>query len=601
MTDLGSSFLLALPETDRIPFRNLALIRPQLPTERQLELIESFARNLASPRLLTLIARTPHWLVNASVLHALAGNECTPEPIRRDLELAVSLMDLMREMDRAPEAEREERSEAIRTTYQQLSAELKPVVKQMAKQLSRSVNATGTTLDMPPLPTTEPDWEVLTRPPQGRTRTGPVFRAPVPDRVASAESTLLQEDLERFLMDDSAEVRAAALRNPALTEEVVLHFMAMGARPELFDEVYQEARWYFKDPVREAFLEAPACPDSIARKMSLSRDLVQMLERRGRSRRQLHRIVSLFTQLEASEYQFLTYWAKRRAPSMLRVIKVFFDRLQRRRTSQASGLGGSPTDGRWVSLEERVFMANQASQPEQIAAALRDSDPQVFQVALENPGLTPRELVSVIPHLDSIRAERVAQSRTWSGYPSVREALLHNVHLPEAAALSILRGLGGAPRVMLDVLRDQRIPHPSVKQEALGMLRQAYLEMSAPQRIVALRSSGGELLRHLPGEVLKDEETLRMLISDRQLDPAILLRLARNKLTPRPILEQIAGHPVLMAHPAVMTELLLNPKTPRQASTRIWGLLSEAEQRQLLRSPHLPTSLRVLTQFGSGT
>jgi hypothetical protein len=83
-----------------------------------------------------------------------------------------------------------------------------------------------------------------------------------------------------------------------------------------------------------------------------------------------------------------------------------------------------------------------------------------------------------------------------------------------------------------------------------------------------------------------------VMVSDRQLDPGILLRLARNKLTPRAVLEQIAGHPVLMAHTPIMSELLLNPKTPREASVRIWELLSETEQQQLLRSPHLPTALR---------
>jgi hypothetical protein len=49
-----------------------------------------------------------------------------------------------------------------------------------------------------------------------------------------------------------------------------------------------------------------------------------------------------------------------------------------------------------------------------------------------------------------------------------------------------------------------------------------------------------------------------------------------------------------MAHAAIMAELLLNPKTPRDASVRIWCLLSEAEQQQLLRSPHLPSTLRAM-------
>ena len=60
MAELEVPFLAALTERERIHFRNLALIRPQLPSESQLQLIEGLARNLAQPRLLTLIARTPH-------------------------------------------------------------------------------------------------------------------------------------------------------------------------------------------------------------------------------------------------------------------------------------------------------------------------------------------------------------------------------------------------------------------------------------------------------------------------------------------------------------------------------------------------------------
>jgi hypothetical protein len=161
-------------------------------------------------------------------------------------------------------------------------------------------------------------------------------------------------------------------------------------------------------------------------------------------------------------------------------------------------------------------------------------------------------------------------------------------------ALGLLERLETA-RALLDVLRDERIPHQEVKQRALEKLRSSYAALSPAQRILALRANGGELLRHLPQEILKDEPALQLLVADRQLDPSILLRLARNKQTPRAILEGIASHPVLMAHPAVMQELLLNPKTPREAGIRIWGLLSEGEQQHLLRSPHLPAHLRQAT------
>ena len=593
MPELEFPFMAELPEQDRLQFRNLALLRPQIPTERQLALVESLSRSLSSPRLLTLIARTPHWLVHGPVLQALAENEATPEPIRRDLEMVVALFDLMRDMDRAPAQEKEERSETVKSVYQNLPAELRPVVKQQAKLLARTVNSTGTTMELPPLPDQDQDWEALTRPPRSG-RELATLRGSKPDLLARAETTHILTELQELLLDPEPDIRAAALRNAALSEEVLLESLAHCTSEDFFEEIYGEARWYFRDTVREVIYGSPHCQGPLAKKIADSKDLVALLERGGRDRPSLRRAVSLFTQLDETEYQFLTFWAKRKAPSMLRVIKIFFDRLQRRRRNQASGLNSSQEEGQWVSLEERVFMANQSTQPDQIIAALKDADLQVFQVVLENPGLGPKELLAAIPHLAGDRAEQVAQHSDWRTFPAVREALLHNVHLGEGTALALL-ALVDNPRALLDLLRDQRLPHVSVKQGALEMLRAGYEAMTVPQRILALRSSGGELLRHLPQEILKDEATLQLLVADRQLDPSILLRLARNKQTPRHILEVIAAHPVLMAHSAVMQELLLNPKTPREAASRIWGLLSDTEQQYLLRSPHLPGALRHLS------
>jgi hypothetical protein len=320
---------------------------------------------------------------------------------------------------------------------------------------------------------------------------------------------------------------------------------------------------------------------------------VAALERGAPNAASLRRIVSLFTQLEEGEYQFVTYWAKRQSPQLLRVVKYFYDRLVRQRSGLSSVLPERGEDGRWASLEERVFLATQATQEDQIIPVLKDPDPQVFRLALENPALTPRMLASTLPSLDRGRAEQVAAHATWQEDPLVAETLIHHPHLTEATALRLLANLPGL-RPAIEILRDPRLQHLEVKRRALETLRSLYMGMDVSERITALRTSGGELMRHLPQEVLQDEETLRRMVSDRQLDPGILLRLARNKLTPRAVLEQIASHPVLLAHAAIMSELLLNPKTPREASARIWGLLSETEQQQLLRSPHLPATLRTL-------
>ena len=592
MSSVGESvFLESLTDSERIHFRNLMLIRPQLPSEGQVRMLEGLARSLASPRLLALMARTPHWLAHWPILLGLAENEATPEAIRRDLEMVVSLFDQMREMDRAPVGEKPDRSESVKTLYSQLPAGLKPVAKLLAKQLAKTVTASGTTQELPPLPDEHPDWEALT--------TLPVAPPPQPlaegldraGRLARAGHTAQPEELLSFLVASDPDIRQAALQNPLVSEDLICRALAQSEDAAFFEEVYAEARWYFREPVRASLRDAPGCPADLSRRVGLSQLLVAALEQGTRDRLSVQRIVSLFTQLAESEYQFITYWAKRQSPDLLRVVKYFYDRLQRQQSNLASALPERGEEGRWATMEERVFLATQATQEEQISQVLRDPDLQVFRLALENPALSPRLLASAVSALDHARVEAIAAHRSWSEDPMVAEALVHHPQLSEASALRLLPQLPGM-KPSIEILRDARILHLEVKRRALESLRQLYQDMDVPHRITALRTSGGELMRHLPQEVLQDEETLRRMVADRQLDPGILLRLARNKLTPRAVLEQIAGHPVLMAHAAIMSELLLNPKTPREASMRIWGLLSEAEQQQLLRSPHLPSALR---------
>lgn len=595
MEALDFPFLEELSETERHHFRTLRLIRSQLPSEGQLTLLEGLAKSLSHPRLLTLIARTPHWLVHGPVLQGLSENEATPESIRRDLEMAVSIFDLMRELDKAAPDEKEERSLTLKAVYHQLRPDLKPIVKQQAKQLARQVQPSGTTLELPPIPTDDEDWEELTCPPAAESR--PALPPPpllgLAAMLERAATTHQPDELCEFLIHSELEIQSAALRNPQITEEILALSLPKGRNPEFFDEVYHEARWYFREPVRRAIQESPASSQALSRRIALGEQLLAHLIRGTTDPRSLRRIVSLFTQLEEGEYQFITYWAKHHAPHLLRVVKFFYDRLQRRRSSLASGLPSQPDQGRWASLEERVFTANQATAPDQLVASLLDPDPSVFAIVLENPGLMPREILSAIPRLDGTRLQRLASHRSWGENGAIREALLHNPQIPEIIALRLLEGLT-SPRVLLDLLRNARIPHMELKRRAQETLRASYLAMDIQGRILALRSTGGELIRYLPLEVLKDEETLRQLVSDRQLDPSLLLRLTRNKQTPRSVLELISTHPTLMAHPPIMSELLLNPKTPREAAVRVWGLLSESEQEELRASPHLPATLRHL-------
>ncbi|HJW08321.1 MAG TPA: hypothetical protein VJ483_01730 [Holophagaceae bacterium] len=594
---LANEFFLRTDWTDveRLHFQHLALMRPQLATEAQLAHLEGLARNLTSPRLLALMCRTPHWLCHWPLLQNLAQNEATPEALRRDLEMVVSLFAMMRELDVAPAAEKADVADTVKHIYAQLRPDLKPVAKLLAKQLARSLGGSGSTQELPPLPGEDQDWEsLLTIPAAPAAAAQPPAPPSLEQQLERALETVQPDELVELMAHGDGGVRAAATQNPLFNEELLCRALHESVHPEFFLEIYHEPRWYFRDAVRETFMEAPACPEDLARKVARSLSLVVWLHGGAKDRGTLRRMASLFTQLEESEYQYVTYWAKRQQPQLLRVVKYFYDRLQRMQSRLSAAVPAQTApEGRWASLEERVFLASQTTQGDQLSQVLLDPDPQVFRLALENPALTPRILAAVIPSLPKDRAQTLAAHGDWSADPSVREALLHNGQVDEPTALDLLAGLQGM-RPLLEVLRNPRIPHLEVKRQAQERLRRLYADLDALQRVHALRSSGGELMRHLPQEVFQDEDTLRLMVSDRQLDPSILLRLARNKLTPRMVLDQIAGHPVLMAHPAIMSELLLNPKTPRESAARVWGLLSESEQQSLLRSPHLPTTLRAM-------
>ena len=588
-----ASFLASLPEQDQLHFRNLALVRPQLPSESQLRLLEGLAGALASPRLLTLMARTPHWLCHWPILLALAGNEATPEAIRRDLELVVSLFDQMRELDQAPAPEKPEREAAVKALHTQLGPDLRPVAKRLAKQLARPVATTGTTQELPPLPPDHPDWEALTQLPSD-----PVV-APEPSlldhgsRLARARHSLQPEELLAALVDPDPEVRRTALQNPLVSEELLCRALLLCTVPGFFGEVYAEAKWYFRTEVRESLLAAPAAPEGLARRIGRTRLLVETLAQDLRDPGTLRRIVSLFTQLDEDEYHFITHWVRRHASPLLRVVKHFYDHLPRREPEPATGLPDSADAGRWSSLEARVAQAARSTQEERIGQILRDPAPGAFRIALENPALSPGLLAAALPALGADRIEALAAHGTWPLDPLVAEALTHHPALSEASALALLDRLPGL-KPFVEILRDPGIPHLEVRRRALELLRRRYLALRLPDRITALQASGGELLRHLPQEVLQDGETLLALVADPLLDPGILLRLARNKLTPQPVLKEIARHPARARHPPLSAELLLHPKTPRDTAARLWGRLPGSERRQLLRSPHRPATRRPL-------
>jgi hypothetical protein len=110
-----------------------------------------------------------------------------------------------------------------------------------------------------------------------------------------------------------------------------------------------------------------------------------------------------------------------------------------------------------LTFGERISLARRAS-PSVAAALLLDTEPRVWQSALENPRLTEAAMVKALQKTGATPAfvEAVCRHGKWSLRHEIRTALLRNPHTPLARAIEFARRL--PPQLLRDVLHASRLP-----------------------------------------------------------------------------------------------------------------------------------------------
>lgn len=110
-----------------------------------------------------------------------------------------------------------------------------------------------------------------------------------------------------------------------------------------------------------------------------------------------------------------------------------------------------------VTFGERISLARRAS-PMVASALLADSEPRVWQTALENPRLAEVAVVNVLlrPNASAALVRAICDHAKWSVRPEIRAALLQNELTPLARALGFARQF--SPEQLRDLLHTSRLP-----------------------------------------------------------------------------------------------------------------------------------------------
>ncbi len=232
------------------------------------------------------------------------------------------------------------------------------------------------------------------------------------------------EELERLLSDPSKEVLKALLDNAHLAEPQLLLLLQRADLPgEIVEEVAQRSEWIASYRVKLAVVKHPRTP----RLVSMG----------------LLKFLYLFDLMTVSLLPTVPAEIQQQADGMI-----------------VGRIGQLP-------LGQKLTLARRGP-ARVLAALLAEGQPQVIQVALDNPGLTEevlvRLLVGRVSHPTVVR--EVAEHRKWSVRRDIRFALIRHPQTPEAlreplisqtvtADLEKLLQEGALPSTTLELVRKE--------------------------------------------------------------------------------------------------------------------------------------------------
>ena len=221
---------------------------------------------------------------------------------------------------------------------------------------------------------------------------------------------------------------------------------------------------------------------------------------------------------------------------------------------------------------------------------LVSAPPEFLAGAVENPELTPRELVLLLRNRqaqpDLLR--RVATDREWMRNLEVRRAVALHPRTP----LAILRNL--VPQLywneLLEVALSPQV-NPVARRQAEIRLIARVEELAEGERVTLARRASRAVI-----SVLIDcgsTRELQGLLGNPRMIESDAVRIASRKSASPDALALLAAHDRWGHRREVRLALIANSRTPVPSSLRILRGLSVQDLRRLLRDERVPRIVRV--------
>jgi hypothetical protein len=544
-----------------------------------------------SAPVLAFLAAQPRWYGDWQVREGLLRNDRTPPRVRRELEMSVAVLELLRDLD-APDlapAERAEIGEDLRRLVHALAEPDRRAVKGRAHELSASRRA-GT----PGGPTADGTGTVAARLPVSRADdaltqvlgelvpTGEIPPAPGatgglpgPGRGAAGEGGAAPPGLD-LLAQEVASIAAAddARMHEALREVEAATWGSAGPT-DLDDAEVELVEADLLGPDEAATAEAAPALLPAARPVPPAAASPPLSPPAPPAPSTPSTLPAPAAPPVPPALPAPPTGAAQPDPPALG---------PPRGTAPGPGLAALPR-------ADRARLAAGTADADVLAQLVHDHDGDV-QVALAgNPALSEAHAVVLARHASSRAAEAIHRNRRHFCRPTVQRAFLECPQAPSVALLEIVNGMGRIPD-LLALLRNPKVRYLEVKAKARGRLGAIFRSLSPGEKVAVIHRAGRGIVKELWTDFFRDEALVLRCLKEQQLDEAVVLEIARSKVAPRRALELIGTSAAWAANPAIRLELVLNPRTPRPVATRLVQKLGPADRKLVRGNPALPESVR---------
>lgn len=560
--------LSSLTEQEKSYYLILESLRKQKYTHKEVAFVKNIAMFSSSPLLISYVICCEKWYHNSEIKEALSQNDILPTKFHNYLQTVLTAIELFKSLS-AHSGDKEQK-EIISNELKDLIQTLKDEDKLFLKNLTLGK------LEYPVSNLQENEYiNLVTK------KYETIFLSKTKDsypelsleeKLLKAKTSIDSNELASLIIDSNEKIYLKAISNRYLKEKELLETIPEIEEVKALREIYQTPRWFFKERVREALLSNQFIPRDIKESIEKSKELIQLFDKLSKLKRNITErdgttieILEKLKTISELELQYITVTAKRKWPSLLNIIKIFYKYNQENiietdKTNKEFEHSTTLSEG---NILELMNIAATTNDENDLILLLQNNDPNVFRNILTNKNLSENHLTSIIYKLSLTNLLILFNSKKWYKSQKIRSCMIHNPNIIEKIALDIANNMSSV-KDYIDVLRDKKVKSIDVKNICFSKLSTYFESLSEDEKAQEIINTNGEIFRELWGTIFKDESLLETLLLKFNPSEEIVLRIIHSRLTSLSTLQLIAMKQIHFSNIAIVTEFFNNPKVNKE-------------------------------------